>query len=260
MQIIKFRLAVLYLCVILGLEVCAVAPTRAADTAFILPDTTTLQVGERKWVAVRGTLEQGGDIKITLRYSPTVMRIIGSQGSDTSAFRCIQLSVLRDSVESAGSAVYIVGCPFSVSIKNGTLLTLYIEGVGGADTLGFLRVEKIEANEGEVVGAVFTDGVVVRTGGISTRQVQANGITGNYPNPFSTHTRFVYTLDAPDVVRLLVRNVQGRLVKELGPFNATAGENYFDYEPDLSQLANGAYLLQLATTHGSYYHPMTVMK
>ncbi len=259
MQIIKFRLVVLHLTVILGVAVCAVAPIRAADEAFV-PDLTTLQVGQRVRVAVIGTLEQGGDVKITLRYSPTVMRIMGSQGSGTNAFRCNQLNVVEDRVESAVSAVYIVGCPFTVSITNDTLLTLDIEGIGGADTIGFLRVEKIEANGAEVVGAVFNAGVVVRTGGITTRQVMTNGITGNYPNPFSTHTRFVYTLDAPDVVRLIIRNAQGRLVKELGPFNATAGENHFDYEPDLSQLANGAYLLQLATTNGSYFHPMTVVK
>ncbi|MBC8124405.1 MAG: T9SS type A sorting domain-containing protein [Candidatus Kapabacteria bacterium] len=259
MQIINFRLAFLQLTVLLGVAMCAVAPIRAADEAFV-PVVTTLQVGQRVRVAVIGTLEQGGDIKITFRYNPTVMRIVGSQGSTTNAFRCSQLTVVEDRVESATSAIYTVGCPFSVSIANDTLLTLDLEGIGGSDTVGFLQAEKIEANGVEVVGAMFNSGEVVRTGGITARQKVTMGITGNYPNPFSTHTRFVYTLDAPDVVTLFIRNAQGRLVKEIGPLNATAGENYYDYQPDLSQVANGAYLLQLTTTGGSYYHPMTVMK
>ncbi len=75
----------------------------------------------------------------------------------------------------------------------------------------------------------------------------------NYPNPFSTSTRFVFTLtgsEVPDDIIIQIMTVSGRVVREitedqLGPINI--GRNVTEYAWDGrdefgDQLANGVYL------------------
>ena len=81
----------------------------------------------------------------------------------------------------------------------------------------------------------------------------------NYPNPFTTQTRFVFTLtgtDIPDRFRIRIFNVRGTVVKEidqteLGPIRI--GLNVTDYAWDGTdewgdELANGVYFYQVTTS------------
>lgn len=78
----------------------------------------------------------------------------------------------------------------------------------------------------------------------------------NYPNPFTTSTRFVFTLtgeDVPDDIRIKIMTVTGRVVKEitqdeLGPINI--GTNITEYAWDGTdqfgdRLANGLYFYRV---------------
>ena len=78
----------------------------------------------------------------------------------------------------------------------------------------------------------------------------------NYPNPFSTSTRFVFTVtgDAlPDDILIQVMNINGRVVREIteGELGAIRiGRNITDYAWDGrdqfgDQLANGIYLYRV---------------
>ncbi|MBX7125148.1 MAG: hypothetical protein K1X47_05610 [Cyclobacteriaceae bacterium] len=77
-----------------------------------------------------------------------------------------------------------------------------------------------------------------------------------YPNPFSTHTRFVFTLtgtQVPDQIRIQIMTVSGKVVREitqdeLGPVHV--GNNISNYAWDGrdefgDQLANGVYLYRV---------------
>lgn len=225
-----------------------------------VPQNLTLAVGQRIRVAVIGTLDVGGSIEVTFRYDPAVMRIAGANGGEGYGLRCVPLDIVENQVESASSAVFTVRCPFSVSVANDTLVTLDFEGVGGEDTVGFLRTDRVIANGLELTDVAYNTGTVIRSGGVTTRQVVKEGITGNYPNPFTYRTRIVYVMDSAGPVKLIVRNAQGRLVQELATIDALAGENYLDYEHIAWQVAGGAYILQMTTDAGTYYHMMTVMK
>jgi hypothetical protein len=99
----------------------------------------------------------------------------------------------------------------------------------------------------------------------------------NYPNPFSTSTRFVFTLtgsEIPDRVLIQIMNISGRVVREiteseLGPIRI--GRNITEYAWDGRDefgdlLANGVYLYRvhvssagkevkhLSTDADSYFH------
>ena len=85
-----------------------------------------------------------------------------------------------------------------------------------------------------------------------------------YPNPFSTSTRFVFTLtgsEIPDQIKIQIMTVTGKVVKEitqneLGPIRI--GHNMSDYAWDGKdefgdQLANGVYLYKVVVLkHGSF--------
>ena len=81
----------------------------------------------------------------------------------------------------------------------------------------------------------------------------------NYPNPFSTATRFVFTLtgsELPDYMKIQIITVTGRIVREitqseLGPIHI--GRNISEYAWDGKdqfgdQLANGLYLYRVVTS------------
>ena len=78
----------------------------------------------------------------------------------------------------------------------------------------------------------------------------------NYPNPFSTSTRFVFTLtgnDIPDEMIIQIMTVSGKVVREitedqLGPIQI--GRNISEYAWDGTDefgdpLANGVYLYRV---------------
>jgi flagellar hook assembly protein FlgD len=82
-----------------------------------------------------------------------------------------------------------------------------------------------------------------------------------YPNPFSTSTRFVFTLTGnviPDELKIQIMTVTGRVVREItqdeiGPIRV--GNNISEYawngrDEFGDQLANGVYLYRVITRGG----------
>lgn len=82
----------------------------------------------------------------------------------------------------------------------------------------------------------------------------------NYPNPFSTSTRFVFTLtgsEIPDVFTIQIMTITGKVVKEITKNelgNLHIGRNITEYAWDGKdefgdKLANGVYLYKVITRH-----------
>lgn len=82
----------------------------------------------------------------------------------------------------------------------------------------------------------------------------------NYPNPFSTSTRFVFTLtgsEIPDVFTIQIMTITGKVVKEITKNelgNLRIGRNVTEYTWDGKdaygdKLANGVYLYRVITRH-----------
>jgi len=78
----------------------------------------------------------------------------------------------------------------------------------------------------------------------------------NYPNPFSTSTRFVFTLtgsEVPDQIQIQIMTITGKVVKHIDQFELGSihiGKNITDYAWDGKddygdQLANGVYLYRV---------------
>jgi flagellar hook assembly protein FlgD len=82
----------------------------------------------------------------------------------------------------------------------------------------------------------------------------------NYPNPFSTSTRFVFTLTGnqiPDIFTIQIMTITGKVVKEITKNdlgNLHIGRNITEYAWDGKdefgdKLANGVYLYKVFTRH-----------
>ena len=82
----------------------------------------------------------------------------------------------------------------------------------------------------------------------------------NYPNPFSTSTRFVFTLtgnEIPDVFTIQIMTITGKVVREITKTelgNLHVGRNITEYAWDGKdefgdKLANGVYLYKVITRH-----------
>jgi hypothetical protein len=82
----------------------------------------------------------------------------------------------------------------------------------------------------------------------------------NYPNPFSTSTRFVFTLtgsEIPDIFTIQIMTITGKVVKEITKNelgNLHIGRNITEYAWDGKdefgdKLANGVYLYRVITRH-----------
>lgn len=225
-----------------------------------VPAQLTLEPGAVARIAITGSLPLGGDVSITVRYNPSIVQIAGARGAETYALRCVAPSVSLPTVTSATSATVTIQCPFSVSIANDTLVVLELQGVMGIDSVGVLGVDSIAINGEGVPDLVANECQVRRNGGVLGGYTIAQGITGTYPNPFRERTRIVYVMRAPGTVRCALRTYQGRIVTEIPPVEATAGENAVELAITTWEVAAGAYVVTLTTDEGTYYHPVTVMK
>lgn len=94
---------------------------------------------------------------------------------------------------------------------------------------------------------------------VINQQLISNVLT--YPNPFTTQTRFVYTLTgsiAPEVFRIQIMTVSGRVVRDidlLAHENVSVGTHQTDFAWDGTDeygdlLANGVYLYRVITSDG----------
>ena len=91
----------------------------------------------------------------------------------------------------------------------------------------------------------------------------ADGLRGNYPNPFNPATRIAFTLAVAGPARLSVHDVKGRLLRVLADGRREAGPQslHFDgLDGRGRSLPSGVYLAHLRTARGTSTQRMTLLK
>ncbi len=119
---------------------------------------------------------------------------------------------------------------------------------------------------GEVAGRIYLDNfrAVKRSPGVSidedTQHLLPNEVTlhQNYPNPFNPETTFSFELPYAMDAKLVVYDIQGRVVEQLVDGQMNAGYHQLRY--NASDLAAGVYILRLETEMGSQVKRLLLLK
>ncbi|MFM8770998.1 MAG: T9SS type A sorting domain-containing protein [Candidatus Kapaibacterium sp.] len=241
--------------VALGAFLVSSPTSHAAD--FTLPDTISIAPGERKVIPLIGTIEAGGISRISVGYSPNVVRILSATGGAATSLYCATVD-LTETVVSRTQAYVTLRCDYSRPAVNDTVCFLTIEGVGGPDRIGSIAVDSVFAQDTSYPVSATKGGYVLRTGVEIGAQRTDLAITGNYPNPFAQQTRIAFVVPKNESVRFTMRTIQGRLIRSWTT-NAVAGENFYDLAILQSDAATGMYILELSTESGTAYHSMRVI-
>jgi len=229
----------------------------AADVIRI-PDLTTLQEGEVRRIQITGSIGASKSTILILQYPADVVRIRSVSGGDGFAWACQPVDIWENTTSGIVGNI-VLHCD---SIRPGSGLPLFeleVEGLYGAPRQGPLR-PSVYVVDGDTVTDAQLIGGLVQLEGQGLQYQSAEALTGNYPNPFATETTFVFHVLEAGRVRLTIRNLQGRLIRDLGEVEANAGENTYHFDDSHEDLGQGAYLVEMVTDRGSYVHTFMVLR
>jgi flagellar hook assembly protein FlgD len=82
------------------------------------------------------------------------------------------------------------------------------------------RIEKISLSN--IKKIQFGDATSVKEGNKSVNGIK---IQGNYPNPFSNHTKIEFEIEQSGEVEILIFNTNGQIIQTLKCENCLAGKN-----------------------------------
>jgi len=244
-------------CILITLLLILLPALAVGQDVVTVPDVGTMRSGEIRRVTVTGSIETAGVIEITLDYPADLIRIRRVEGGAALAYTCPQAIIMNDTVAGTTGSITF-RCDSTTAGTPIDLFVLEVEALYGASGTGQITPTVFRRDFVSIPGFTGTGGTVTVEGDHLVES-RAEGWTGNYPNPMSTHSRFVFTMRDAGPVQLIVRNLQGRSVLELGTVQATAGENTYELVVGLNDLAQGAYVMQLITERDSYLHPFMVL-
>lgn len=235
------------------------AITASAQDQLTVPPLTQGERGAIIRIPVSGTITQSGTSQVGLSFPADVIRIRSVEGGEQFAYHCEQLLLTNVDVSSGTIGTMTVQCEDVSSTNDGPLFEIVAEVLRGPGTNGPVQATNLVLNGTPIQNVTFVPGAVEAIGEpVLPRTTE--GFTGNYPNPFSKSSTFVFQIEKPGTATLAVRSLQGRLVLDLGTVNVTAGENHYQFSPEGWELAQGPYMMQLVTERDQYVHAFMVVK
>jgi hypothetical protein len=232
---------------------CLVVGLRAEDTISVPPETV-LTRGQLAVIQVGGSLSQNGPTQLTLRYPKTVIAIQGARGADVYAFTCPNVTVVSDVQTDDTTGEVTLECSNVTPGQSQIILLLDVLALYGSETEGLLSPQRLTVNGTEVSDAVFNSGIIRLTGGSQRSNQSIEAITGNFPNPFSLNTEFVYIVAEDSNPQFVILNVSGQIVKDLGTVASFKGENSIKVELQQNELGQGHYMIRMITDFGVYFY------
>ncbi len=89
-------------------------------------------------------------------------------------------------------------------------------------------------------------------------EIQNYSLEQNYPNPFNPSTTIKYTIEKPDLVKIIVYNALGQQVKEL--VNEVKESGTYSVTYNATSISSGIYFYKIATSRFSQVRKMIVLK
>lgn len=232
---------------------CLVVGLQAEDTVTVQSESI-LTRGRVAVIEVGGSLSQSGQTQLTFRYPRTVIAIQGARGADVYAFQCPNITIISDVQTDDTTGEVILECSNVTPGQSQLVLLLDVLALYGRETEGLLSPLRLTVNGAEVSDVVFNPGRIRLTGGSKPSDRSIEAITGNYPNPFTLSTEFVYIVAEDSSPQFVILNVSGQIVKDLGAITSFKGENSFKVELKQNEFGQGHYMIRMITDSGVYFY------
>jgi hypothetical protein len=187
-----------------------------------------------------------------------VINVVGASSVTNGAFRGT-VNVVDRSVTSEPRARVVLDCRDVVPTVNGPICEVIVEGTYGPADSGTIDPEQVQFDYVQQPGSVLSGGVVRVSGQPPTRPL-TDGIQGNYPNPFSTSTTFVVTIGQRDVVTFSMFDTSGRDFGDPQTYTLDPGTHLIEFTPETWKIGNGAWIVRMTTSTGTFVHPFTFQK
>ena len=236
---------------------CAISAS--ALDAVTLPQAIVGNRGSVEVVTVTGTLDASGNTKIVLEYPADVIKIRKVIGGEGFALLCPSVLIATDSMVTSTTGRVTLECWNVQPTNDKELFAMEIEFLAGPGTSGVLRAVGLERNGTNVADVQLSQASVTANGAVAKSE-SLEGVTGNYPNPFSSSTDFVFRLAEPSVVHLSIHSLDGRRLLDLQTMQASAGENVYHFAPNAWDVSSGPYIFSVETETFTYLHQFMVLK
>lgn len=246
--------------ILLTLAVGMLCSTGAfALDAIILPNEISGARGSVALFTVGGSLSADGNTRIVLEYPRDVIRIRSVKGGEGFGFRCPSALIEKDTPVTPTRSAITFDCWDTQPTSGMPLFAMEIEFLAGPGSVGTMKIISLE-RRGSIVLDLQKSEVTVTAAGSPALPEPVDGITGNYPNPFSATTDFVFRLSEPGMVTLSLITLDGRTVFTKENMQAKAGENVYHFEPNLWDIPSGNYVFSVQTETFTYLHQCMVLK
>lgn len=229
------------------LILCCTASIALAQVEVRLNGPISIAPQQQLEIPIQGTLTQSGITEIEFTYPNSIVRIVGVRGEQGAGFQCTQPLILRNDALGAGLAALTLSCNQAVPVQNGTICYITVEGVRSTTPSGVFAPVVVKENGTTVENPTLIGTTLQQPEqSVLLDENSTTGLVGNYPNPMSASTTFVFVMSRAGIpVHLSVHTLEGVLVQDLGTIPSTIGENSYQYTPDKNMLADGRYLMRM---------------
>lgn len=228
----------------------------SAQIAVSVPDTVLGDIRPEKVVlSITGELPVASSIRLRFAFDASRIRVKSIVGGTDKAIGCLMPTFSETSSETNG--ILEVQCD-SVSGGAGKLFDMAVEILAGIDSAARI-----------IPDSVYIDGVphgfqakigTISIGDKRVKQIIAEGIEQNAPNPFNTSTSFYYNIDDDTPVRFCIYSAIGQLMRDYTPFQQTRGRHRFFINIEPGEFGAGAYCLTMTTNKGAYVSYLLCLK
>ncbi len=224
---------------------------------------STIDPGKIIAIEVEGSLPpiETGPLVIEFEYNPRVLLIHNVRGGGEALLQCEQVDFSSRTVANEPDRAFLRVTCASVRSGAGIMMWLDLEGLRSTDTVTELTAFRAEANGQALDVEAGKRGPIVLTAP-SVFFGDTESLALNFPNPFSSNTKFQFTLAADNTeVHFTVFTSYGELVYQTS-LVGEQGVNDWTFNPSAEDLliAQGTYLLLMETANGVYTSPFQILR
>ncbi len=220
--------------------------------------------GKDSPILINGTInsQSTGSIELKFRFNAMVVAVKKIDGGNNFAIKD-ENPRMDVKFNNYTNAELTIKSDNFTNIDNGNICQIILEGLAGTDTVTNFEPISVLINGIEQANAKFTSGKI----SINSSPIEQkffDGLSANYPNPFSSNTKFSFTIEKDTKIKFSVFSNGGREAYSFPSESNTFSVKFFNSDgsiidyPDKYIFKKGRYSMELhpipwEVTSGVYY-------